>query len=236
MNIGEELNALLTEDKTAIHVNVPFFPEGFWDINKSIVISWGVIVLCLLLCLILTSGMKLHGISKRQAMAEAIVVGLRNVVSGLVGPGGSEYVEYLISVMIFIAFCNLAGVFGLTPPTMDLNITIALALMSIILVEVAGIRKRGPRGWLKSFTQPIWIITPMNILEIGIKPLSLCMRLFGNILGATVIMELIRMVIPIGVPTVVSLYFEFFDGIIQAYVFIFLTSLYISEATEEEAE
>ena len=72
----------------------------------------------------------------------------------------------------------------------------------------------------------------MNILELGIRPLSLCMRLFGNVLGATVIMELIKMAVPMFIPALASLYFDFFDGLIQAYVFIFLTSLYIKEATE----
>ena len=103
------------------------------------------------------------------------------------------------------------------PPTKDLNVTAALALMSIILVEAAGIRKKGVGGWIKSFTEPIAIVTPINILEVFIKPLSLCMRLFGNVLGAFVIF---------------SFYFDVFDGLIQAYVFVFLTSMYIKEAIE----
>lgn len=72
----------------------------------------------------------------------------------------------------------------------------------------------------------------MNILEVGIRPLSLCMRLFGNVLGATIIMELLKKVVPVIAPAVLSVYFDFFDGLLQAYVFIFLTSLYIKEATE----
>ena len=88
------------------------------------------------------------------------------------------------------------------------------------------------KDWLKSFTQPIAVVTPINILELVTRPLSLCMRLFGNVLGAFVIMELIKMVVPVFVPMVFSLYFDFFDGLIQAYVFVFLTSLFIAEATE----
>ena len=64
------------------------------------------------------------------------------------------------------------------------------------------------------------------------KPLSLCMRLFGNVLGAFVIMELLKMILPVGLPVVFSLYFDIFDGLLQAYVFVFLTSLYIDEITE----
>ena len=99
-------------------------------------------------------------------------------------------------------------------------------------MEVAGIRAHGTGGWLKGFAKPMAILTPINILEIFIRPLSLCMRLFGNVLGAFVIMELVKLVVPVGVPAILSLYFDVFDGLIQAYVFVFLTSLYISEAVE----
>ena len=76
------------------------------------------------------------------------------------------------------------------------------------------------------------IVAPLNILEILIRPLSLCMRLFGNVLGAFVIMELLKMLIPVVLPVPFSLYFDIFDGLIQAYVFVFLTSLFIKEAVE----
>jgi F-type H+-transporting ATPase subunit a len=104
--------------------------------------------------------------------------------------------------------------------------------MSIIVIEMAGIRERGVKGWIKSFAQPVAIIAPINVLELFIRPFSLCLRLFGNVLGAFVIMELIKSVIPIAVPVAASLYFDIFDGLIQAYVFVFLTSLYIKESIE----
>ena len=85
---------------------------------------------------------------------------------------------------------------------------------------------------MNRFAKPMAILTPINILEIFIRPLSLCMRLFGNVLGAFVIMELVTLVVPVGVPAILSLYFDVFDGLIQAYVFVFLTSLYIAEAVE----
>ena len=78
------------------------------------------------------------------------------------------------------------------------------------------------------------VLLPINILEVFIRPLSLCMRLFGNVLGAFVVMELIKMSIPVAIPMVASLYFDFFDGAIQAYVFVFLTSLFMKEKMEEE--
>lgn len=77
------------------------------------------------------------------------------------------------------------------------------------------------------------MIAPINVMEIFIRPVSLCMRLFGNILGGFVVMELIKGVIPVVVPIPFSLYFDVFDGLIQAYVFVFLTSLFIKEQIED---
>ncbi len=149
-----------------------------------------------------------------------------------IGENGKAYIPYLAAVAIYIGIANLIGLLGFKPPTKDMNVTVALALMSIILIETAGVRKKGTKGWLKSFAEPMPVVLPINILEIFIKPLSLCMRLFGNVLGSFVIMELLKMVVPPVLPAIFSCYFDIFDGLIQAYVFLFLTGLFIKEATE----
>ena len=202
------------------------------NISESVVVTWIVMLFLILFALILTANMKVHDISKRQALAELIVTKLQSLVEGMVGPEGKSYVSYLVTVLLFIGLSNIIGLFGLKPPTKDLNVTVALALMSIILVEFAGIYHCGIRKWLKKFTEPVAVVTPIKIMEIVTKPLSLCMRLFGNVLGAFVIMEMIKMAVPYVLPAVFSCYFDLFDGLLQAYVFVFLTSLYISEAIE----
>ena len=188
----------------------------------------------ILFAFIMTRNLKVHNISKRQAVIELIVTKITGMVEGMVGEDGKRYVTYLATVLIYVVIANICGIFGFKSPTKDLNVTIALAVMSIILIEYAGIHRKGVGKWLHSFIEPVPIIAPINILELFIRPLSLCMRLFGNILGAFVIMELLKLVVPIFVPAVFSLYFDFFDGAIQAYVFVFLTSLFIKEATEVE--
>ena len=105
--------------------------------------------------------------------------------------------------------------------------------MSILLIEYSGFHEKGLKKWLKSFAEPIPIIAPINILEIFIRPLSLCMRLFGNVLGSFVVIELIKQVCALIVPIPFSFYFDIFDGLIQAYVFVFLTALFIKEALED---
>ena len=117
-----------------------------------------------------------------------------------------------------------------------MQVTACLAIISIVLVEYMAFKSKGFIGRLKEFTKPIWIITPINIMEVITKPLSLCMRLFGNVIGSFIIMELIKACVPIFLPTVFSLYFDIFDGLLQAYIFVFLTGLYLQEAVEESEE
>lgn len=128
---------------------------------------------------------------------------------------------------------NLIGLLGFKPPTKDLNVTAALAIMSLFLIYYAGFHKKGTKGFLKSFAEPMPIVTPINIMEIAIRPISLCMRLFGNVIGSFVIMELLKIIMPAVLPVPFSLYFDIFDGLIQTYVFVFLTSLFIKEQIED---
>lgn len=195
-------------------------------------VTWIIMAVLVLISILATRNLKVMNPGKGQMMLEMAVSSLHNMVSGMVGENGQKYVPYLMTVLVYIGFANIIGLFGFKPPTKDLNVTIALAVMSIVLIEAAGIIARGTKGWIKSFAQPVAIMTPFNILEIVIKPLSLCMRLFGNVLGAFVIMELIKQVVPVALPVPFSLYFDIFDGLIQAYVFVFLTSLFVKEAIE----
>ncbi len=210
------------------------FTIGPFEISESVVVTWIIMAVLIVLSIWLTRGLKVHNPSKKQVVVEMIVSWLDSFTQSMLGENAKEYSGIIATLLIYIGFSNIIGVFGFKPPTKDMNCTIALSLISIFLIEMSGIRAKGRKGWLKSFTQPIAIVTPINILDLVTRPLSLCMRLFGNVLGAFVIMELIKMVVPVFIPMVFSLYFDFFDGMIQAYVFVFLTSLFIAEATETE--
>lgn len=208
------------------------FTIGPVAIAESVVVSWVVVAVLVLLCIFLGSNLKVHHISKRQAAAEFIVTKLENMIAGITGEGGKAYVPYLFTVLLFLGLSNIMGVFGFKPPTKSLIVPLPLAVMSIILVQIASIRARSPKGWLHSFIEPSPIVLPFNILDLVTRPLSLCMRLFGNILGAFVIMEILNHLTKVLVPAVLGLYFDFFDGLLQAYVFVYLTGMYIKEATE----
>lgn len=219
----EELNC-----KTVF--TIPIF--GGLDISESTVITWFIIAFVAVLCIILVRNLSIESPSKKQQVLELAVGGLYNIFDGLLGKAGKRYIPYLMSVLIYLGISNVIGILGVKPPTKDMNVTAALALMSIILIEYAGIHAKGGRGFIKSFAQPMAIMTPINILEVFIRPLSLCMRLFGNILGGFVVMELIKYFVPAIIPIPFSFYFDIFDGLIQAYVFVFLTSLFIKESIE----
>lgn len=223
--------SLLKELNCETVFTIPVF-DGI-GIAESTVITWVIMALLTLSAILLTRNLKTEQIGRRQAALESVVIWLENFVTDMIGEGGRRYVPYLITVLLYIGISNIIGLFGMKPPTKDLNVTVALALMSILLIEAAGIREKGFGGWCKSFTKPVAVVTPINILELFIRPLSLCMRLFGNVLGAFVIMELIKQLVPIALPVPFSLYFDLFDGLIQAYVFVFLTSLFIKEAIED---
>lgn len=221
--ISEEL-------EVATAFTIPVF--GGIPVMETVVVMWIIMAVMILGGFLLTRNFTVTSCSKRQLIVEAGYEWLEKFFRGIVGEKGMAYVPYLIILIIYIVIANLFGIFGFKPPTKDIQMPAVMAVFSIVLVQAAGIRSKGVKGWLKSFTHPIALVTPINILEIGIKPLSLCMRLFGNVLGAFVIMKLIETVVPVVIPPVFSLYFDLFDGAIQAYVFTFLTALYIQEAVE----
>ena len=206
---------------------------GGVPIAESVVVTWVIMAVLLILSLVLVRNLKVENPGKKQLFS-----GIRSkflfqdFFMGILGEEGKRYIPYLMSTVIYIGIANIAGVFGFTPPTKDMNVTIALSLMSIILIEYSGFHKRGLKGFLHSFAEPVPIMLPINILELAIRPTSLCMRLFGNVLGSFVVMKLLEFICPAILPLPFSLYFDFFDGFIQAYVFVFLTSLFIKEAIE----
>ncbi|MBE5962964.1 MAG: F0F1 ATP synthase subunit A [Lachnospiraceae bacterium] len=209
---------------------IPIF--GGIAVAESVVATWGIMAVLLVASLVLTRNLQVRNLSKKQRILEVGVDWLYRFFEDIMGSHGRRYIPYLSAVAIYLAIANLIGLIGIKPPTKDLGVTAGLALMSIILIEYAGIHEKGVKNWLKGFAEPIPIIAPITVLEVFIKPLSLCMRLFGNVLGAFVVMELIKIIVPIIVPVPFSFYFDIFDGLIQAYVFVFLTSLFIREMVE----
>lgn len=208
------------------------FTVGGIGISESVVVTWIIMVVLVGLSIIFTRNLSVENPGKAQIVLESAIGTLQNFLEGVMGRENRRYIPYLITVLLYLGVSNIIGLFGFKPPTKDLNVTIAIAVMSMCLIEYSGIHKNGLKHWVKHFAEPVPFVAPIMVLEIVIRPLSLCMRLFGNVLGAFVIMELLKIVVPVIVPIPFSLYFDVFDGLLQAYVFVFLTALFMNEEQE----
>jgi F-type H+-transporting ATPase subunit a len=239
LTIGERINE-------AISIKVLFTVHLFGlniPISDTVVSTW--IVMAVLAVFAVLATRKLRETPKGlQIFVEYFIEFAEKFATDNMGHHGKTFVPFLGSIFLFLVTANLVpmitpmGGFGfeplfvIKPLTRDINVTAAFAIVTMIVVVFSSIRYKGPGGFLKSFAKPIPIMLPFNALEYLIKPLSLTLRLFGNILGAYIIMQLIEIVMPVGLPPVLSLYFDLFDGLIQAVVFTFLSTVYIAEAIE----
>jgi F-type H+-transporting ATPase subunit a len=225
---------------------VSLFGYGI-PITETVAVSWLVMLILIIGSLLLTR--RLREIPQRaQTILETAVEFLNKFSQEQFGPLAKALGPYIGTLFLFLVTSNVIGVispmeikafgreltplFFIRPPTRDINVTAALAVLSILLVILCGIKARGFRGWLKRFLHPLPMMLPFNIMEYASRTLSLALRLFGNILGGFVLMHLIEGLIPVALPMALALYFDFFDGIVQAGIFVFLTSLYIAEAVK----
>lgn len=200
--------------------------------SESVVVTWIIMAVMVLLSIIFVRNLRVESPGRKQIVLESVIGGVQDFFVGVMGTENKRYIPYLITVALYLGVSNIISLFGFKPPTKDLNVTAALAIMSMFLIEYSGIHKNGLKHWVKHFAEPVPIVAPILVLEILIRPLSLCMRLFGNILGSFVIMELLKLIIPVLVPIPFSFYFDIFDGLLQAYVFVFLTALFMNEEQE----
>jgi F-type H+-transporting ATPase subunit a len=206
-------------------------------VPNTLFVSWLVMAAIVSLAFLATRKLSVSRPGKLQCAAELLVETVAGLCRGSIGHHGQAFVPYLGTLLLFLAFANICSIFNfipglhIYPPTKDINVAGALALVSILAVLYAGLRYKGFRGWAKSLAQPMPLMAPFKILEYATKPLSLCLRLFGNVVAAFVIMELLLSFLPLAAAPV-SIYFDLFDGFLQAFIFVYLTSLYIGEAVE----
>lgn len=226
-------------------------------ITESIIMMWIVMVAIIIFAYIFTRNFKTIP-SGKQNVTEVIVDFVNGLMKTNIGHHWRPFAPYFGTVFLFLIFSNSVSIFSLlptgeelfkitgigffeklpefsiTPPTKDLNVTLALALLSISLVLVCGIGYKGIRNWLKGFLLPSPIMAPFHVLDYATRTMTLSLRLFGNILAGFIIMEILYRGIIFVKPLipVASGFFDLFDASLQAYIFVFLSSIYISEAIE----
>ena len=237
-------------------IDVPVL--GQLRISETMVVSWLVMILITGLCIWLTHDLKEENISKRQAVAELIVEKANSFVIGNMGEKFRYLIPFVAALFATSVVSNLISLVGLRSPTADLSTEAAWAVVVFIMITAQKIKASGFGGYLKGFTTPIAVMTPFNILSELATPVSMACRHFGNILSGVVINGLIYgalavassallglipglvgdvlsqiPILDVGVPAILSVYFDWFSGIMQAFIFCMLTVMYIANAAEE---
>lgn len=166
-----------------------------------------------------------------QNAVEMIVETLDGLVVSNMGKHAAKYTNYVEILMAYILLSNISGLFGLRPPTADYGVTLALALITFVLIEYAWIRYTG-FGVIKELFEPMFLFFPVNLISEFATPVSMSLRLFGNVLAGTIMMGLWYGLLPwfatLGIPAFLHVYFDLFSGAIQTFVFGMLTMVFIS--------
>jgi len=232
-----------------IYFTVPM-PIQDLIITESQINSWCIILSITFLCLYLTHGITVVPDSKRQLAAEWLVEQAEKLTRGNMGEYFAAFAPFIAAIMGLSAFSSLITLIGLYPPTSDINIVGGWALAVFFLITHYKM-KCGPLKYLKSFAEPVPFLTPLNVIGEVATPVSMAFRHYGNVLSGSVISVLIATALQglsslllgwlpdvlgeipflqIGLPAVLSLYFDLFSGLLQAFIFAMLTMLYVSGA------
>ena len=232
---------------------------GGIPITSTLLITWAIMLVLTGLCIFLTRNLKVTNISKRQAIAEFLVKTAENFVHGNMGPKWDSYVPLVSALFALSIVSSLSSLVGVYSPTADLNTVLAWAVLVFVLITYTKIRTNGVLGYAKGFTEPIFVLTPFNIISELATPISMAFRHYGNIVSGYVISTLVYAAlaalnqavfgwlpgvvgawlgsIPIlsfGIPAVLSLYFDWFSSFMQAFIFCMLTMMYIASAAESD--
>ena len=236
-----------------IYFTIPM-PLQDLPVTESQVNSAIALVIILFFCLFITHGMTEKIDLKRQHFAEMIVEKVDALVDENMGKYFKGFSPFIIAILALSAISSLLTLFGLFPPTSDINIVGGWAVLVFILITYYKM-KCGPINYLKSFTQPVALLTPINLISEIATPVSMAFRHYGNVLSGTVISVLLGSALAgvsskvlgwlpgfladiplfqVGIPAVLSVYFDVFSGCLQAFIFAMLTMMYVAGAFDIE--
>ena len=226
-----------------------FMPIQNLVVTEAQINSLAVIISLFFLFLYLTHGMGEGIVLKRHIVAEFIVEKVKKMVIENMGEYFKKFAPFIMAMLSLSALSSLLSLFGLYPPTADLNVPLGWAMLVFILITFYKL-KCGVRHYIKSFARPL-PMAPLNIISEVATPISMAFRHYGNILSGTVISVLVAYglrklsslllgkigtvpILQVGLPAVLSVYFDIFSGLLQAYIFAMLTMLYVAGGLPEE--
>ncbi|MBO7171060.1 MAG: F0F1 ATP synthase subunit A, partial [Clostridia bacterium] len=230
-----------------IYFTIPM-PLQDLPITESQVNSSMVLISIFALCLYLTHGIKVKADTKRQHAVEWVVEKLTGLVTESMGSFFVGFAPFIGAILLLSAFSSLMSLFGIFPPTSDINVVAGWAILVFGLITYYKL-KGGFLGYLLGFTEPVAFLAPINMISELATPISMAFRHYGNVLSGTVISTLVaaglqgvsRIVfgwlpgvlgeipfLQIGIPAILSVYFDVFSGCLQAYIFAMLTMMYVA--------
>lgn len=233
-------------------IPMPLMPLYITEVQLT---SAAVILTLLGFCLWLTHGIAVRPNTKRQLAAEWIVEKVNGLVADNMGPKYMAFAPFVGSILAISAVSSLTSLLGLFPPTSDMNIVAGWAILVFVLITRYKL-KGGIGPYIKGFFEPIFVFAPFNIIGEFATPISMSFRHYGNVLSGVVIATLVSYALgglsnmllgwlpgflgdipflSIGIPAVLSVYFDLFSGCMQAFIFAMLTMLYIATGAPEEA-
>src|SRR5580704_3030169 len=205
---------------------------GFVKLNATIVTTWGLMLSLTIGARLITRRLTSDVITSRwQAALEIVITGIDEQIKevGLSVP--ARYIAFIGTLFIFIATANLLTIVpGYTPPTSSLSTTAALAVCVFVAVPIFGVAQRGWRRYLKSYLEPTLIMLPFNLISELSRTLALAVRLFGNMMSGTMIIAILLTITPLIFPIIMNL-LGLLTGMVQAYIFSILATVYIAAAT-----
>ena len=226
-----------------------------YPITQTVVNARIAMVVIVGLCIWLTRGMQVHARTKRQVVAEMIVQMAQKLVRGNMGAKWDSFVPFIAAILSMSVVSSLMGLTGAYSPTNDLNTFLAWGILVFVLITYHKIKANGFGGYLKGFTEPIFVMTPMNIISEIATPVSMSLRHFANICSGYVIglllyaalgavSQIIFFWLPgslgtipflqVGIPAVLNVYFSVFSGCVQPYIFCMLTMQFVAQAAGTE--
>ncbi|MCH3965292.1 MAG: F0F1 ATP synthase subunit A [Clostridium sp.] len=209
-------------------------------ITSSIIVQWIIILILAILAKVFTANMKKIP-DKKQSVVEIIFESIKNLVEDNMGKEYRPYIPYIGTLAIYIIAINILPlIVGVRSPSEDLSVAVGLALITFVLVQFNAIKKIGLKGYFVAYSKPVVPLLPLNIIERVVLPVSLSLRLFGNLTAGAVIVGMVYGGLShIGwfaqflVPIPFHAFFDLFDGSIQMIVFVMLTMMNIKVIAEE---
>ncbi len=196
---------------------------------------WLIMLLLAVLSFLATRNLSIYP-GKLQHVFEVVLGGVKNLMLDAMGPTGLKFFPLIATIAIFVLTANLLGLIpGFESPTSNLNTTVSMALVVFVLTHIVGIWIHGFK-YVKQFMGPVWwmtpIMLPIELVSHLARPISLSVRLFGNIMGEDLVLAIVLLLVPFLVPLPIFI-LMIFTSIIQTLVFVMLSMIYIQLAMEE---